>query len=406
MESEQIICQQLPPTRHTLRIAVVTETYPPEINGVAITTHSMVGGLRSRDHEIQLIRPRQGRNDNAASEPRFEEVLKQGLSIPRYENLKMGLPAKQALVRQWALNRPDVVHIVTEGPLGFSALAAALKLRIPCCSDFHTNFHSYSRHYGIGWLRKPISGYLRRFHNRAHCTLVPTASLYRLLESQGFLNLKVVARGVDTKLFSPERRSNELRALWGVAPEQPVALYVGRLAPEKNLAAVLDAYAAMRAVAPGVRLVLVGDGPERAALQARQTDIIFAGMQSGEALSAHYASGDIFLFPSITETFGNVTVEALASGLAVVAYDYAASAEYIRHGENGLLAPFDNTREFVNLAAGLAANRTRAQTLGRAARATAENLAWESVHGAFEAALRDVIAARQRAEPVNDRLSA
>jgi glycosyltransferase involved in cell wall biosynthesis len=406
MESEQIIFQQLPAMRRSLRIAVVTETYPPEINGVAITIHRMVEGLRERDHEIQLIRPRQNRNDSAAVEPRFEEVLKKGVAIPRYANLKMGLPAKQALVRLWSHNRPDVVHIVTEGPLGWSALAAAHKLRIPCCSDFHTNFHNYSRHYGIGWLRKPISGYLRRFHNKTHCTLVPTASLRDNLESHGYLNLRVVARGVDTRLFAPERRSAELRAQWGATPEQPVAIYVGRLAPEKNLPAVIKAYAAMQTSAPGVRLVLVGDGPERSTLQAQHPDIIFAGMQSGEALAAHYASGDIFLFPSLTETFGNVTVEALASGLAVIAYDYAAAAEFITNGDNGLLAAFDNTTEFVKLAAGTACNRTRARALGRSARKSAEKLDWKTVNGAFEMALRDVIVSQQRTLLRDDRLSA
>ena len=236
--------------------------------------------------------------------------------------------------------------------------------------------------------------------------MVPTWSMRQNLEGHGYLNLRVVPRGVDTRLFTPERRSEALRAQWGVTPEQPVALYVGRFAPEKNLPVVLKAYAAMRAAAPDMRLVLVGDGPERAALQAQQAGIIFAGMQSGEALAAHYASGDIFLFPSTTETFGNVTVEALASGLAVVAYDYAAAAEHIRNGKNGLLAPFDNTREFVNLAVRLACNPSRRIALGEAARVSAEKIDWETVHDAFEAALRDVIASRQCADPVNQRLSA
>ncbi len=315
MQDAQIICEQLPEAHRSLRVAVVTETYPPEINGVAITIQRMIEGLRTREHEVQLIRPRQSSSDSAAVEPRFEEVLGKGMAIPRYDNLKMGLPAKQVLARLWSLNRPDVVHIVTEGPLGWSALAVALKLRIPCCSDFHTNFHSYSKHYGIGWLRKPIAGYLRRFHNKAHCTLVPTKSLRDNLEAHGYLNLRVVPRGVDTQLYAPARRSEALRSRWGVASGQTVALYVGRLAPEKNLAAVFKAYNAMRAADPHVRLVMVGDGPERKMLQAQDPAIIFAGMQSGEALAEHYASADIFLFPSTTETFGNVTVEALASGL-------------------------------------------------------------------------------------------
>jgi glycosyltransferase involved in cell wall biosynthesis len=396
MDSGQIICQQMPAARKTLRVGVVTETYPPEVNGVAMTIGRMVAGLQHREHQVQLIRPRQNLLDNAASSPGFEEVLQRGVAIPRYDSLKLGLPAKQALLRLWARQRPDIVHLVTEGPLGWSALAAATKLRIPCSSDFHTNFHSYSRHYGVGWLKRPIVAYLRRFHNKADCTLVPTSALLEDLKGHGYLNLRVVARGVDTRLFDPARRSAVLRQSWGVKPEQPVAIYVGRLASEKNLPVVLQAYAAMKAAHRGVRLVLVGDGPERAALQASNREFVFAGMRTGEDLAAHYASGDIFLFPSTTETFGNVTIEAMASGLAVIAYDYAAAAEHISHGRNGLVAQFDDTAEFVALAANLVGDRQRIARFGRCARARAERIDWEEVHSEFESTLVDVIANHAR----------
>lgn len=396
MDSQQIICQQLPTERKTLRIAVVTETYPPEINGVSMTISRMVAGLQQRQHQIQLIRPRQNRQDNAASEPNFEEVLQRGVSIPRYDSLKMGLPAKQALLRLWSLKRPDIVHIVTEGPLGWSALSAAAKLKIPCSSDFHTNFHSYSRHYGIGWLKRPIVAYLRKFHNRTQSTLVPTASMRDNLEQHGYRNLRVVSRGVDTRLFHPGRRSAALRQQWGVRPQQPVAMYVGRLAPEKNLPVVLQAFSRMQATCPEARLVLVGDGPARASLQAGNPALIFAGMRVGEDLAAHYASGDIFLFPSTTETFGNVTVEAMASGLAVIAYDYAAAAEHIEHSKNGLLAGFDNPREFASLATNLVNARERIAQMGRSARETAERIDWEYVHDDFEAALLDIVTTQDR----------
>src|SRR5262245_32608592 len=144
MDSGQILLQQLPTTVRSLRIAIVTETYPPEVNGVAMTIERMVTGLQRRQHQVQLVRPRQNRDDNPASRPNFEEVLKPGMAIPRYDTLRMGLPAKQALVRMWSLKRPDVVHIVTEGPLGWSALAAAHKLKLPVSTGFHTNFHAYS----------------------------------------------------------------------------------------------------------------------------------------------------------------------------------------------------------------------------------------------------------------------
>ncbi len=210
-----ILIEQLPPTRRSLRLAVVTETYPPEVNGVALTLSRFISGLRERHHEIQLIRPRQTDGEQAAQGGGFDEMLTTGMPIPRYPNLRLGLPAKWALIKQWKLRRPDLVHIVTEGPLGWSALNAALKLKIPVCSDFRTNFHAYSLHYGVGWLKKPIVSYLRKFHNRTLLTMVPTEHMRAELAASGFRNLRVVARGVDTQLFNPARRSEALRRQWG-----------------------------------------------------------------------------------------------------------------------------------------------------------------------------------------------
>lgn len=142
--------------RPRLRIAVVSETYLPEINGVTITMGRLVDGLREREHTVQLIRPRQFSGEVPTRATCFEEVLHRGIAIPRYDVLKLGFPAKRKLLRLWALKRPDVVHIVTEGPLGWSALSAARALGLPVSSDFHTNFHAYSKHYGVGWLRPLI----------------------------------------------------------------------------------------------------------------------------------------------------------------------------------------------------------------------------------------------------------
>jgi glycosyltransferase involved in cell wall biosynthesis len=364
-----------------------------------MTLACIVDGLQQRNHRIQLIRPRQHATESPARNVHFEEVLSRGVPIPRYQGLRIGLPAKQALFRLWSLKRPDVVHIATEGPLGWSALTAAAKLKLPISTGFHTNFHSYSQHYGVGFLKKPIAAYLRKFHNRAQATLVPTEDLRRELAVQGFENLRVVSRGVDTRLFSPARRSPQLRRDWGAADGEPVALYVGRIAPEKNLKLVVDAFSGMRARVPRARLVMVGDGPERAALAARNPDIVFAGMRTGEDLAAHYASADVFLFPSLTETFGNVTLEAMASGLAVVAYDYAAAQQYLAHERSGLLVPFDDSEAFVRLAAALIADPGRVASLRVHARASAERIDWDNVFDDFEAVLRDVMQ-RQEASRV------
>jgi glycosyltransferase involved in cell wall biosynthesis len=370
-----------------LRIAVVTETYPPEINGVAMTISRMVEGLR-QCHVVELIRPRQNKQDSAKHEPTLQEVLVRGFPIPRYPGLKLGLPAKRQLVELWSENRPDVVHLVTEGPLGSSALSAARKLGIPVSSDFHTNFHSYSRHYGFGWLYKAVAAHLRKLHNGTDATLVPTRELRDTLAQDGYRNLQVVARGVDTALFHPRKRSKELRRQWGLVAESDLAvIYVGRISAEKNLPLVLRTFKAMQAINPNLKMVLVGDGPVRAELQRQNPGYIFAGMRTGEDLAAHYASGDIFLFPSMTETYGNVTVEAMASGLAVVAFRYAAAAEHIEHERNGLHAEYGNEEEFVIQACKLAIDVSRVKKMRLQAHQTMLKLDWQNIVDEFEQAL-------------------
>lgn len=374
-----------------LRIAMVSETYPPEVNGVARTVALMAESLRARGHAIQLVRPRQNGADLPASTTGFEGLLRPGLAVPRYPQLRMGLPATRFLREFWRHERPDIVHIATEGPLGWSALAAARELSVPAATDFHTNFHAYSGHYGLGWLRRPVTAYLRRFHNRAACTMVPTEELAQSMRALGFARLKVVGRGVDYATFSPERRSAELRAAWGVDEATPVALCVSRFAPEKNFPLVLDAYRAMRAANPATRLVLVGDGPMLGELRRSGEGVVVAGRLVNGELSAHYASADAFLFPSVTETFGNVTLEAMASGLAVVAYDYAAARQHVRHAHSGLLAPLGDRNAFIERARLLARSLHLARALGREARAVTVQLGWDAVIRQFEAVLHELL---------------
>jgi glycosyltransferase involved in cell wall biosynthesis len=399
-----IIVDHFAAARRSLRIAFVTETYPPEVNGVAMTLARVVDGLHQRNHDVQLIRPRQPGQDgasgtDASSGLRFHEVLMRGLPIPRYPNLRMGVPSKKALIKLWSTQRPDVVHIATEGPLGWSALQAASSLKLPISTDFRTNFHAYSKHYGIGWLHKPIMAYLRKFHNRAHCTMVPTEALRRDLDSYGFKDLRVVARGVDTQQFNSARRSAELRQSWGAAENDLIVSCVGRLAPEKNLNTLLAAFAAVRQVQPRAKLLLVGEGPLRAELQARCPEALFAGQRHGSDLAAHYASADLFLFPSLTETFGNVTLEAMASGLPVVAFNYAAAAELISHGEDGWLAPCQDAAAFVQHAVNAAQDLARCRQMGERARQRAQALDWPSIVMRFEDALAGVM--QRQAEPAS-----
>lgn len=381
-----------------LRICVVSETYPPEVNGVALTVARCVEALRAREHEVRVVRPRQGDGaDGALAADGHEDLLAEGLPLPGYPGLRLGLPVGARLRRMWRDWRPDVVHVITEGPLGWSALHTARALHIPVVADFHTNFHSYGRHYGWGWLTSLIYRYLRRFHNDAQLTLVPTRSMRDRLAADGFRRLDVVARGVDTRLFQPARRDPALRAAWGAGPDDLVVLHVGRLAAEKNLPLLMQAFDAIRRVRPDARLVLVGDGPARAELTGSALAPIFAGVRRDQDLARHYASADLFLFPSLTETFGNVTLEAMASGLAVVAYDYAAAAEHLRHGESGWLAPFDDAAAFIEGACWLARADEERTRLRLAAAEACRVLGWDRVMDSLERALVRTVHAESQA---------
>jgi len=370
-----------------LRIAYVTETWPPEINGVALTVERSVRYLRGRGHALTLMRPRQ-RGEGARDDA--DEWRSPGLPIPMYPDLRIGLAFAASLERRFAARAPQLVHVATQGPLGRAALLAAKALGLPVTSDFRTNFHRYSRYYGFGRCERLIASYLRRFHNRADRTFVPARSLRAALSAEGFERLEVLGRGVDALRFTPAARDADLRRAWGADDETPVALYVGRLAPEKNVALALAAHAAMRSLRPELRMVLVGDGPLRARLEAQHRDAVFAGVQRGAALAAHYASADLFLFPSQSETFGNVTLEALASGLALVAYDEAAAAEHVRDGDNGVLAHGDDASAFIDAACRALAHAQPGATLRRRARQTALAAHWDEVLRRFEHRLADV----------------
>jgi glycosyltransferase involved in cell wall biosynthesis len=374
-----------------LHIAVVTETYPPEVNGVAMTLGHMVQGLLARGHRVSLTRPRQHAHDVADSSARHATTLVRGLPIPGYAGLRFGLPASRLFRRQWRADRPDVVQVVTEGPLGASAVAVARELGIPAVSEFHTNFHAYSRHYGFGWLEAFVAAHLRRLHNRCRMTLVPSRQLGVDLLRRGYHGIRVVARGVDTQLFNPVHRSAALRAAWKVGNDDLVVAHVGRLAPEKNLPLLLTTFDAIRSYVPSARLLLVGDGPSRRLLEKRHPEHIFAGMRHGEDLAAHYASADLFLFPSLTETYGNVTLEALASGLPVVAYRMAAAAELIRHGDNGMLAEPGASDQFVRAALDLVSRPHARRRAVEAAPPSVAALDWERIHDRLVAALREAI---------------
>lgn len=368
-----------------LKIAVVTETFHPKVNSVAMNIGIMTRELCARGHHLEVIRPQQHEDRYPSTRPLYAEVLVKGLPIPGYPAMRIGLPATRLLKQRWAATRPDVVQLVTEGPLGLSAMFAARKLGIPVVSEYHTNFNAYGRHCTRSWMKQPIASYLKYLHNATTVTLAPTTELVESLRCRGYNRVKFVARGVDTNHFSPDHRSTLLRRFWGASSDDLIVLYVGRLAAGESMDLLFDAFDAIEAVNRRARLVLVGDGPKCPSLVRKYHRHFYAGTQRGQSLATHYASADMFLYPSTTEAFGNVTLEAMASGLAVVAFDYAAARDHIRHNVNGLLSHFGDHCAFKTLAAELASDPRRYERLGRAARSAALNASLSHVIDDLEA---------------------
>jgi glycosyltransferase involved in cell wall biosynthesis len=382
-------------SRRSLAIELVTETYLPEHGGAPRVIHRFVELLRARSHDVVVVRPRQRR------EPRNSElaadVLVRSLPFPYDRTLRVGRPEIARLARRWTERRPDLVHVATQGPLGLGALLVARRRGIPLSTSFHTSFQQFAVHYGLRLFVPAIERYLRSFHNRADLTLVPSERARKRLVALGIERLSVLGRGVDQTRFAPTLRSQSLRRSLGIPTDVLALLYVGRLAPEKNVALAIRTARLVDAVRPA-RLVVVGDGPLRRDLSLAHPDVLFVGHKDGEDLARHYASCDLFLFPSRTETFGNVLLEAMASGLPVVAFDDAAAAEHIRSGIDGITVPLHRPERFTEEAVRLASNATLRGALGAAASRASRGFTWDRIGDALS---EQLVAVAERSRSVS-----
>ncbi len=364
-----------------MKVEIVTDTFLPDVNGVAMTLGRLSEGLRKRGHQVHVI--------HTGSRAGADESTTGSLPLPGYKEVRVGLPRPFVLRARWTKSRPDVIYVATESPLGKSALKAAVALRIPVATGFHTNFHQYMGRYGMAGLQPVAMAYLRNFHQLANCTLTPSRDMAELLRAEGLENVHLLGRGVDTVLFSPEKRCENLRAEWGVETANPVAIVVGRIAAEKNLELAIHAFEQMRETYPDLRCVVVGDGPLLTVLRTKHPWIIFPGVQTGEDLARHYASADILLFPSETETFGNVLLEGMASGLATVSFDYAAAALHVTDSIHGLKAVPGDGQHFVRRSIEALEMRP-GHPLRESAREKAETLGWDQIIAEFEQRLQDI----------------
>lgn len=380
---------------HSLNIAIVSETWPPEINGVAMSVLQLAKGLQQLGHRILLVRPEQ-----KASSPAFEPdalCLVKAQALPKYPDLRFGWPQMLKIGRSFDQFKPDIVHIVTEGPLGLAALNVAKQRNYPISSGFHSPFHEFSRFFDLAFLVKPLQHYLKWFHNQTNLTCVPSVETKQALLDFGVTcQLAVVSRGVDNSLFNPSKRDEALRQAWGATTDTTVMLYVGRVSPEKNIDLSIKAYRAAKKAQPerDFKFVVVGDGPDRARLQQLVPEAVFAGMQTGEDLARHYASGDVFLFGSEVETFGNVVLEALSSGVPVLAYDYACAALVMQHGQHGWCVPLRDVKRFEVEAMNLP-EKSVLRSMGDKAAQRAGQFAWQLAIQQFDEALKTTVEKHQ-----------
>lgn len=372
-----------------IRLSVVTETFTPDVNGVARSLQQLLSSLPQHRFEIQIVRTGA---DVSGPTSLWPEVVCPSVRLPMYPDVKLGLPARRRLRSAWQNFKPDVVFVVTEGPLGYSAVRLANRMHIPLFSAFHTNFHSYSGYYGLPWINALVVAWLRRFHRQTRLTLVPSVETEQALTALGFAQVQTLSHGVDCELFHPGKRQDVLRQQWLQNDDTPVLMYVGRIAAEKNIPLLLGAYRRWQQRGGQARLVLVGDGPLRHSLEQQNPDVIFTGVQTGEALAQHYASADAFVFPSLTETFGLVTLEAMASGLPVLAFDCAAAHQSVQDRRSGVLVDMKASHHEKAFMVGMhRLMQLDRKVAGNMARAYAETVSWPRVGEEFALITQSII---------------
>lgn len=372
-----------------LRLALFTDTWLPQVNGVSRTLDRLVHAVEARGGEVRVVTV----SDPAApADPRIERWP----SIPfwAYPQLQMAAPLIGRAARVIERWRPTLVHSTTEFGVGFAGLFAARRAGVPFVSSYHTHFEQYINFYRLGWLNVVAWPFLRAFHNAGRITWAPSGVVADELRAHGFRNVRVWSRGVEHDRFNPSFRSHELRARLGANDGTVVVAYVGRLAPEKGIHVAMDGLReVLRRHSGRVVFALAGDGPAEASYRASAADgVVFLGKLTGRPLSEFYASADVFVFPSTTETFGNVVLEAMASGLAVVAPDVGATTE-LAGGARALQFRAGDAASLATCVESLVTDDARRRAIAAAGLAEASTRSWDAV---FDRLIADYLEAARR----------
>lgn len=368
-----------------MRIALICETFLPDVNGVTTTLCRLLEYLQYQGHDVLLFAPHGAPSSYAGA----EVVPLNGMPLPLYPEVKL-TPPQPGLTARLQRFQPDLVHLV--GPVVLGAIVPGIvrRLGLPLIASYHTDFGAYSQHYGFGFLKHGVNAWLRWIHNRCRINLCPSRFTMNVLRAAGFRRLRIWGRGVDIERFHPRYRSEAWRAAVGVQPGERVVLYVGRVAAEKRVDLLPEAIRGL----PNTRLVIVGDGPFRSELQRRCAGlpVHFTGYLKGDDLATAYASADVFVFTSDTDTFGQVVQEAMASALPVVAARAGGALDLIHHGQNGYLFTPGIVSDLRSRLREVLTSDERRLAQGTVGRAIAEQRSWprvmQELMGCYAQALR------------------
>ncbi len=360
-----------------MRVAIFSEVYWPMVSGVGVTLRRLADSLLARGHAVRVYSasyalPHSGDRPEVCRSPSRPFFL--------YPDVQWAFPRHRTLVADVARFQPDVVHLATEFAMGYAGARVARQLALPVVASAHTDYEQYASRYRVDWAVRAGWRYLRWFYGQAETVLCPTRIYEEHLHARGVTNTGIWSRGVDARVFHPDFRSNAFRGALGAREGDLVVTYIGRMAREKNLELLLEAWTLLRARHPSARLVLVGEGPlEEQIAQRALPGVHLTGLLTGRDLAEAYASADLFAFPSVTETFGNVLLEAMASGLPSVVAAAGGVLEFARHGRNAWLVEPSSADALAHGMDRLLTDHELRHGLGRGALATAAARGWEGV---------------------------
>lgn len=366
-----------------MKIALFTDTFAPDVNGVAMTLKRLIDYLEAQGIDYRVFAPK-----SAGQHFTSEIYAMKSLPFFLYPECRMAFPNMLHVKEELQQFQPDLIHVATPFNVGLCGLYYAKKLGIPVVGSYHTDFDKYLDYYEVPFLKKLLWRYMRWFHRPLRKIFVPSKETMQQLQRHGFTNLAIWSRGIDCKLFHPNRNQQvAIREQYHITKKH-ILLYVGRIAPEKDVMLLPLIHEQLPAhIRENVHWIVVGDGPQKEAL-ARQApeQMTLAGFLNGEGLADVYAAAELFVFPSATETFGNVVLESLASGTPVVCANEGGVRSIVNNGVTGLLCERNNTQQFAKAITELVDNNHMRKEMGYNGRQHALNQSWNAI---FETLLKE-----------------